>query len=88
MKTIFKKQAIKDIAALNSEPRQKISKLIFETIPEIENIADIPHCKKIAGFSNYFRIRMGSYRIGFELRSNIVVIYRILHRKDIYKLFP
>ena len=49
----------------------------------------IPNVRKLSGFSNYYRLRLGDYRIGFEiLESNVIRFIIIAHRKDVYKLFP
>ncbi|WP_374754821.1 type II toxin-antitoxin system RelE family toxin [Dyadobacter psychrophilus] len=44
--------------------------------------------KKLKGFSNAYRIRIGDYRVGIFVENNIVELARIAHRKDIYKVFP
>jgi mRNA interferase RelE/StbE len=40
------------------------------------------------GYTNFYRIKTGDYRIGFEYKDGEIIIYRVLHRKDIYKYFP
>jgi mRNA interferase RelE/StbE len=52
-------------------------------------LESIPGSKKLIGFSKYYRIKMGDYRLGFE-RINRLTIRLIIveHRKDIYKKFP
>ena len=43
--------------------------------------------KKLQGSSNFFRIRVGIYRILFELYAeNAINVYAILPRKNSYKL--
>ena len=37
---------------------------------------------------NYWRIKIGDYRVGLEKDKDKVIFVRILHRKDIYKYFP
>jgi mRNA interferase RelE/StbE len=43
--------------------------------------------KKPSGCQNTFRIRVGDYRIVYEVHSaeNLVVIQRVRHRKDVYR---
>lgn len=49
----------------------------------------IPNIKKLTGFSDYFRIKIGDYRLGFErLDEQTIRIIIISHRKDIYRKFP
>jgi mRNA interferase RelE/StbE len=41
------------------------------------------------GFKNYYRIRMGDYRVGIELENSTTIrIIIVEHRKNIYKVFP
>ena len=68
--------------------RSRIDELSFRQIPKIQKLADLPNVRKIKGYENYHRIRLGDYRIGVELRDEATVFYRVLHRKDIYKYFP
>jgi mRNA interferase RelE/StbE len=43
----------------------------------------------LTGFKNYYRLRIGEYRLGFEkIDENTLRFILIAHRKDIYKIFP
>ena len=44
-------------------------------------------CKKLTGYGNYYRLRVGKYRIVFELHQEklIILLLAIAHRKDIYR---
>ncbi|MBU0650856.1 type II toxin-antitoxin system RelE/ParE family toxin [bacterium] len=46
-----------------------------------------PSIKKIKGFDNLFRYRIGSLRIVYsvDMRENIVLVQTILPRGDVYK---
>ena len=56
---------------------------------ESESIEAIPNTRKLSGFSDYFRIKLGDYRLGFERINDKTIRFIILaHRKDIYKRFP
>ena len=41
--------------------------------------------KKLTDFTPEYRLRVGDYRVLFEVDGNTVVVYRILHRKDAYQ---
>jgi len=41
--------------------------------------------KKLAGFSNYYRIRSGKLRLVYKVESNKNILVNIDYRKDIYK---
>lgn len=61
---------------------------LFTSIVKAQSVADIPHLKKLSGYKNAYRLRLGDYRIGFLLEDNVVTLSRLLGRKDIYKYFP
>ena len=78
----------KDIDKISSKI---VKKKIIELIQQIENSSDISqisNVKKLVGFTTAYRIRIGDYRIGIFFKEDTVIFARILHRKDIYKLFP
>ena len=66
---------------------QKISTVILN-IKSSENLLELNNLKKLSGYDSFFSIRIGDYRIGFELSSDGVILTRILHRKEIYRYFP
>lgn len=66
----------------------RIEKIIVD-FEKAKSISDMPNIKKLVGFKNYFRLRIGEYRLGLEkIDENTVRFIIIAHRKDIYKLFP
>lgn len=59
-------------------------------IEDISALAEVPRpagCKKLKGYKNAYRIRVGDYRIIYEVEDKIlrVIIIAIGHRKDIYE---
>ncbi len=32
---------------------------------------------------HFFRVRFGDYRLGYEKKTDEIIVYRILHRKEI-----
>ncbi len=55
----------------------------------VNSLDEIKNLKKLSGFKNYYRIKIGVYRIGFELIDKNTLRFIIFtHRKDIYKKFP
>ena len=80
---VFKKSAQKDLAKLERNVRQRIA-------DAIETLADNPYpvgSLKLAGFEDYRRIRVGSFRVVYQVIDNelIIFIIRIADRKDVYK---
>jgi mRNA interferase RelE/StbE len=60
----------------------------IETLEKVDNIKAIKNIKKLKGSHDFYRIRIGDYRIGLELKNKTIELIRFLHRKDIYKYFP
>ena len=76
----IKPRAIKD--------GKRISKDVLVRIFEkIEGLADglKGDVKHLTNFSPEYRLRVGEYRILFEIKSEKIIVYRIRHRKDVYK---
>lgn len=89
MKVEFEKSFLKSIENINnSKTLLKIETIILQC-ESAKTLFEIRNIKKLSGFSNYFRIKIGDYRMGFELLDKETIrLIIFLHRKDIYKKFP
>ena len=68
-----------------------LSTKLLEAIENIQNatkLTDIKNIKKLKNTSNFYRIRLGDYRIGTIIIKKEVQLIRFLHRKEIYRYFP
>lgn len=66
----------------------KIEKII-EQLESAQSLNELTNIKKLTGFKNYFRLRLGDYRLGFEkINEKTIRLIVVSHRKDIYKVFP
>lgn len=84
----FLKSFSKDLDRLSSKSvKAQLMKLVL-TLEQAESLHQIPDTKKLKGHRNAYRIRIGDYRLGFFLENETLVLARLLHRKDIYKIFP
>jgi mRNA interferase RelE/StbE len=61
--------------------------LILE-IEDADNLEDVSNVKKLKAEGDYYRIRVGDYRIGILINEDVVVFVRVLHRKEVYRYFP
>jgi mRNA interferase RelE/StbE len=85
----YKKPFLKDLAKLPKHYREQIERLVFEEIPRLDNVFTTLDTKKMKGYQDYYRIRVGDYRIGCKVeRKSQIIFYRIKSRGDIYKVFP
>lgn len=88
MKTEFKASFLKCIHKIADN---NLKAKIIECIQNVEltdNIKQINDLKKLKGHKSFYRIKLGDYRIGVKIDSEVVVFVTVAHRKDIYKLFP
>jgi len=85
---VYSEQFLKDLKKLRGTGEfEKIKKLSFTILPQKDDLSDF-NIKKIKGFKNYYRIRIGNYRIGIKVEGLKIIFMRVLDRKDIYKYFP
>lgn len=61
---------------------------VIKNVLNAKTLNEINNLKKMTGYKNYFRIRIGSYRIGAKIVNSTVIFSVFDHRKDIYKRFP
>lgn len=88
MKVVFKKSFLKEIKKIKN---QKLKDAIFEAITNVElvdSISEIKNIKNLTGFKDYYRIRIGDYRIGIKFENSAIYFVTVEHRKDVYKGFP
>jgi len=77
-----KPQAEKALAKIPNPYRRRIANAI-------DGLASSPRpsgCVKLVGAQGAYRIRIGDYRIVYEIVDKVLIVYivRIAHRKDVY----
>jgi mRNA interferase RelE/StbE len=88
MNVDFRKSFEKDLNNIRDQALLKKIKAVIEEVENAENIADISNIKKLQADGNYYRIRIGDYRVGITVSEGVVLFLRVLHRKDVYRYFP
>ena len=76
----LKPRAVKDLKALSVSDRRRVLAGI-ETLQN--NLAG--DVKRLTNFTPEFRLRVGSYRVLFEVNGDRVIVYRIMHRRIVYR---
>lgn len=76
--------------SVEKELRSIDRKWIPKILTAIEALADTPQphgCKKLVGSEHTYRIRVGDYRIIYDLQGDklVILIVRIRHRRDVYR---
>ena len=76
----FKPRAVKDLKALPLETGRRI----MDKIEGLKNdlSGDVKH---LTAHTPEYRLRVGDYRVLFEVERQTVMIYRIVHRREAYR---
>ncbi|MCI0560537.1 MAG: type II toxin-antitoxin system RelE/ParE family toxin [Nitrososphaera sp.] len=76
----LKPRAIKDLKGIAKPEARKIVEKIMGLGQGL--IGDI---KRLTNFTPEYRMRVGDYRILFEVEEGTIVVYRIKHRNEAYR---
>lgn len=76
------RSAQKQLAKINHQDQSKI----IAAIRDLSNIPRPPGCKKLSGRLAW-RIRVGHYRVIYEIHDNelLILVVVIRHRRDVYR---
>ena len=81
MKINLRKSAIKDLKKIDRQDKEAIHAKILELV----NFPNVSNIKKLTNFEPAYRLRVGDYRILFDVSEDAIEIGRVLHRKESYK---
>ncbi len=86
---IHKKQFYRELARLPKEVRRRIEEIAFGDYIKHDPFLN-GRVQKLKGYREYYKIRIGNYRVGLKLNreKRIIEFCRVLHRRDIYRQFP
>lgn len=88
MKVEFRDSFAKDLKKIAEKSILKKIAQLIKIVEFAPQLSDIPGIKKLSGSTNYYRVRIGNYRMGIFVLNQTVTFVRALHRKDIYRYFP
>ena len=84
---LYQKKFLKDLSRIPSPFRKKIEDFVFNELPLLK-FNEIESVEKMTGYSRYYKIRFGDYRMGLYFEKDTLSLERVLHRKEIYRFFP
>ncbi len=88
MEVIVTKKFSKDVdKELDKILQLQLANLI-EQIRTVSSLQQLKNIKKLKGYKTAFRVKLGSYRIGFIFETDKIILSRVMHRKEIYRYFP
>jgi mRNA interferase RelE/StbE len=76
---ILKPKAIKDLRGLPASLQTRILEKVEFMQDDLQG--DV---KRLTNFTPEYRLRVGDYRILFEIEAETIVIYRVKHRSEAY----
>ncbi len=81
MIVLIRKSALKDFKKISEPYKNQIK----EKIITLQESPRIPNIKKLINFTSAYRLRVGDYRILFDIvNDDTIEVARIKHRKDSY----
>jgi mRNA interferase RelE/StbE len=79
---LIEEDALKELNKLQKEMRKRIIEKLKVLEKGFSPLLDI---KKLKGYQNHYRLRVGDFRILFFLENSKIVIYKIGKRESIYE---
>ena len=88
-KVEYTKRFLKELSELPKEIQTQAEGIVFVELLTA-NPFSLGCLERMTGYSDKYKIRIGSYRIGITIdkRKSLIICQRIAHRKDIYRIFP
>ena len=78
------------VSSAEKELQHLPAQVASRIVPRLERLASVPRpagCKKLKGGDKQWRIRVGDYRVVYEIDdvAKTVDVTRIAHRRDVYE---
>ncbi len=88
-KVEYTKRFLKELASLPTNTQSRIELIVFSEL-EAENPFKLKYLKKMKGYKDKYKIRVGDYRIGLTInkKDQTIICQRVAHRREIYQTFP
>lgn len=81
---IFKRQAIKQMGEIPKKLRDTINEKIVQLAKSPRTNQEV---KKLQGEEGLYRLRVGDYRVVYQLIDDelVILVVKVKHRKDVYR---
>ncbi|GEM_PF-118621 len=86
MEVEYSKSFAKEVRKLSGKELQSVREMI-KMVKEAELINDLTDCKKLTGYKNIYRLRVGDYRAFFyvEIINDTIYFQYFVSRGEAYK---
>ena len=81
MTVLIDDKALKDLSKIH---KQEVKKILSK-IELLEDYPDVANIKKLTNFEPPYRLRVGNYRVLFDIEDDVITVYRIKHRSKSYE---
>lgn len=88
MTSEFRESFLKDLRAIKDKGLLRRIRELIESVEQAQGLGELPNIKKLKGVGNYYRVRVGDYRVGIVIDDKMITFVRFLNRKEIYRYFP
>lgn len=88
MRVEFRKTFKQDLRDIKDRKFLDRIRAAIEEVESANSLIEVRNVKAIQGHENYYRIRVGDFRLGLYLDNGVVAFVRVLHRKEMYRYFP
>lgn len=80
MTVLIDDKALKDLSKIQ---KQEVEKILLK-IELLEDYPDVANIKKLTNFEPPYRLRVGNYRVLFDIEDDVITVYRVKHRSKSY----
>lgn len=88
MNVDFSRTFEKDLQTIHDPKLLRRIRRVIGEVREARALAMVRNIKRLETKRAYYRVRIGNFRLGFELIGGRVLLLRCLDRKEIYRHFP
>jgi mRNA interferase RelE/StbE len=88
VKVRFRTSFARDLEAIHDRAVVRRVHQAIEAVEKAGSLKEVSGVTKLAGTSEFYRVRIGEYRIGLAIEGGEVEFVRCLHRREIYRHFP
>ncbi len=74
MNVSFRSSFARDLSRITDKSLLKRVKEAIEDVEHAKSISDLPNLKKLKSSKNYYRVRIGDYRIGLAVEGDAILL--------------
>lgn len=88
MNATFRRSFTRDLRKVKDQTVLNRIQHAIERVEVAANLQEVGDLRKMSGTGNFYRIRVGDYRIGVVVEGEVVEFVRCLPRAELYRFFP